>query len=111
MRKYILLLVFFGLSIAQSFGQVSNQGPIDSLRRLIPAVKDSAKVDRLNDLCKAIVFGYGFNEPGFTTRGDSVIKYADLAYLEAGKIGYKYGMAMALINLALGQRLLPTDSK
>lgn len=111
MRKYILLLCFFGLSATHSFGQVSNQRPIDSLRRLVPTLKDSSKVDRLNDLCMAILFGYGFNEPGFKTRGDSVIKYANLAYQEAGRIGYKYGMAMSLINLVLGQQLGPSDPK
>ncbi|HEX5668164.1 MAG TPA: histidine kinase, partial [Chitinophagaceae bacterium] len=76
-----------------------------------PTLRDTAKVNRLNDLCNAIVFGYGFNEPGFKTRGDSVIKYANLAYQEADRIGYKYGMAMSLISMVLGQQLSPSDPK
>jgi tetratricopeptide (TPR) repeat protein len=111
MKKYILLLFFFGLSAPHSFGQVPSQRPMDSLRNLIPTLRDSAKVNCLNDLCNAITFGYGYNSPGFKTRGDSIIKYATIAYQEAERIGYKYGMGVSLINLTFGQRLGPTDVK
>jgi hypothetical protein len=94
-----------------AFGQVSNQKPIDSLRKLIPTLKDTVRVNRLNDLCNAILFGYGFNEPGFSTRGDSIVKYAKMAYQEADRIGYKYGMGMSLVYLSLGQKLPPNDLK
>jgi tetratricopeptide (TPR) repeat protein len=57
------------------------------------------------------MYGYGFNEPGFRTRGDSITKYATLAFQEADRIGYKYGKVMSLINLVLGQRLEPRISK
>jgi Histidine kinase len=111
MRKYILLLFFFGLSVPHSFGQVPNQRPMDSLRNLYPTLRDSARVNCLNDLCNAILFGYGYNSPGFITRGDSIIKYATLAYHEAERIGYKYGMGKSLINLVLGQKLGTSDPK
>ena len=102
MSKNILPLIFFCIVAMDSFGQVPNGKPIDSLRNKFPALRDSAKVNCLNDLCDAFVFGYGYNSPGFKTRGDSIIKYANLAYNEAERIGYKYGMGVSLINLAVG---------
>ena len=75
---------------------------IDSLQKILPSLKDSARVNCLNALSekKGSFFG-SYNSDEFKSSGDSIYKYATMAYNEATKLHYKYGMAVSLMNLRL----------
>ncbi|MBZ5857175.1 tetratricopeptide repeat-containing sensor histidine kinase [Flavihumibacter profundi] len=79
---------------------------LDSLKAKLPALKDSARVDCLNAISETFVYLYNsYNSPGFKTRGDSMSKYSAIAYKEASGLGYKYGMGISLLDLALASRI------
>jgi tetratricopeptide (TPR) repeat protein len=63
---------------------------IDSLKKVLPALKDSARIDCLNALSNAHIYH----------AADSAEMFAHNALNEAEKINYKKGMAAAWLNLA-----------
>jgi hypothetical protein len=74
---------------------------IDSLHKRLDSVKDSARVDCLNMLSERIInFNGSYNSEEFRHSGDSIYKYALMAYNEATRLNYKYGRVVALLNLA-----------
>lgn len=86
--KYFLLACFVICQltlVAQSFEQLR----IDSLRKVLPTLKDSARVDCLIELADA-----------FWGAKDSTYSYMAKANREANKIGYPYGKAMSLLELS-----------
>src|SRR5258705_13455474 len=94
MRKYILFALILFTCHFPGFSQNANTTWIDSLKKKLPSLHDSAKVDGLNELAKA------FGTMGPYPAWDSIYKYADAANKEALKIGYKKGEAFSLLNLA-----------
>jgi hypothetical protein len=107
MKKYLLatiLMFVFGLhSFSQySADQVRDSIIIDSLQKILPSLKDSARINCLNALGeKKESFNGNYNSDEFRRSGDSIYKYAMMAYTEATKLHYKYGMAVSLMNLRL----------
>jgi len=106
MKKYILVFALLACCM-QSFcqyseGRVKDSLAIDSLQKILPALKDSARVDCLNVLSeKKGSFHGDYNSDEFRKSGDSIYRYATMAYNEATKLHYKYGMAVSLMNLRL----------
>ena len=78
------LLVFF---ICPLFAQ---REKIDSLKHILPELKDSARINCLNELSEAHV----------SHQTDSAKMFAQQALKEAEKINYKKGMAAAWVNRA-----------
>jgi tetratricopeptide (TPR) repeat protein len=97
MRKYLLIAIIFACPLS-GFSQNANAIWIDSLKKILPSLYDSAKVDGLNELAKA------FGTMGPYPAWDSIYKYAIAANKEALKIGYKKGEAFSLLNLAGSER-------
>src|SRR5690349_11528697 len=77
----LLSLIFFS---SVCFAQ---REKIDSLRKNLPALKDSARIDCLNGLSESYL-----NLETF----DMALYFVSLAYEEATKIGYIHGIAEAL---------------
>ena len=90
-----LYLIFFISCYIQSFAQTKKINVdsirIESLKKRLPGLTGTTRVDVFND----IAMEYAFNK----RKPDSIYKYADLAYQEATKIGYKKGLAYSLFNL------------
>src|SRR6476659_4364940 len=99
MKKYFFILALFSICSCYSFCQESEE-LLDSLHRILTGVKDSAKVDCLNALSEnSLYFTRDFKPEDFRRSSDSAYKYARLAYEEASRIHYKYGIANSLLNL------------
>jgi len=110
MKKYIwvsmLLVGCFLKSISQSSPAFRLDSlKLDSLKRLLAFAKDRERVDLLNDISDRM----GFVIPQ-SQRLDSEVLYAQKAYAEAIKIGYKDGSAMALLNQSGATVLNVSDS-
>ncbi len=73
---------------------------VDSVRAGYLNSKDSVRVDYLIELCESLEYSFGYNTPQFWTKGDTAIKYASMALEEATRLGYKYGIGRALIELS-----------
>jgi serine phosphatase RsbU (regulator of sigma subunit)/tetratricopeptide (TPR) repeat protein len=73
-----LLLVFI-------FNPVFSQRAIDSLKKVLPATRDTARIKTLNLLSYSYI----------VTNADSAIHYAGIAIIEAGKLGKKKELAKA----------------
>jgi tetratricopeptide (TPR) repeat protein len=86
--KYLLIICFVICQITL-FAQSAEQVKIDSLRKLLPTLKDAARVDCLIVLADA-----------FWGKNDSTYSYMAKANREATKIGYPYGKAMSLLELS-----------
>src|SRR5436189_1903700 len=105
MRKYFLIIAVLCTVSLAGFSQNGNGKEtdslrIDSLRKALPLLKDTAKVDCLNQL--AIFYNYS---SAYTdeSKMDSINYYATEANKEATKIGYKKGIAFSLVNLSRTQ--------
>ncbi len=83
-----LLLTFF-LIPAASFGQ---NREIERLKRTLPAVYDSAGVDRLNKISLLYISA---------EKKDSSQHYADMAYEEGKILNYAHGIAESLLNRSI----------
>jgi len=117
MKKYFLItalfLAFAGKALCQHTEEYRTDSlKIDSMRRVFPSLKDSARVDCLNSLSeKWPQFATSYNSDDFKIRGDSMYKYALMANIEATRISYKYGIVTSLLNLALSFQIRgPKDS-
>jgi len=71
---------------------------IDSLKKLLPSLKGSARVDCMALICKH--YFYVTPVEGFKFRNDSIRFYATKAQEEANKIGYASGFAITSIFLS-----------
>jgi anti-sigma regulatory factor (Ser/Thr protein kinase) len=103
MKKYFLFFFFLSCFWLQSFSQ-PNAGTridsirVDSLKKMLPLLRDSARVDLLNLI--SIRMQYSGPVGAFAHKDDSIRFYSSKAYEEATRIGYKSGFAMALIVLS-----------
>ena len=96
MRKYFLITLVLLIYMFPASSQVANPVYVDSLKKRLPSLQDSARVDILNDLSMAFITAGPYFAP------DSVHKYAIEANKEALRIGYKKGEAFSLLNLTVG---------
>ncbi|MEX2234628.1 MAG: histidine kinase [Cyclobacteriaceae bacterium] len=94
MKQKYLLLYYLAICQLPVFSQSAQQLRIDSLRKSLGTLHDTARVDYLNELATL-----HWSLPN-VNRKDSLYHYAHLANQQAVKIGYEYGKAMSLIWLA-----------
>jgi len=76
---------------------LSQSNRIDSLKKLIPALKDSSKIDCLNKLSEEYYINV-LSETYINVQTDTAIRFASQAHKEAVKIHYDKGVAEALLN-------------
>lgn len=104
MKKHVLTILLFLSFAQQALCQHTEESKrdslkINSLKKALPNLKESARVDCLNEIFKKYE-----NSPltgTFAHRTDSMRHYALKANEEALKIRYKYGTALSLLNLAI----------
>jgi hypothetical protein len=102
MRKYFLINILFATSLL-SFSQIPNKTlrhKIDSLRHVLPNLKDSARVDCLIKLAE--IYDNVFADK---KSRDSSYACALEAYDISKRMGYKKGLAYALVQMASEQTL------
>ncbi len=87
--------MLFNAVAGRSQSEQLNHQKIDSLKKSLRILRDTARIDCLNAFCL----------PYIRLRNDSVKYYAVVAYEEANKINYIHGMAEALANQAAIARL------
>jgi len=92
MKNKYFLLVCFVICQLTLVAQSAEQVKIDSLRKLLPTLKDSVRVDCLIKLAAEY---WQLNR-----KTDSSYHYSVQAKKEAVKIGYQYGQAMSLLQMA-----------
>jgi sensor histidine kinase YesM len=95
----------FFICLFPAFSQNANTIWTDSLKKRLPSLHDSARVDCLNELADA------FRTAGPYPARDSVYKYAIAANKEALKIGYKKGEAFSLLNLPGSETKDPSSAE
>jgi len=88
------------MTSASAFSQATDSLKIDSLKKHLSHLKDSAKIDCLNLIARRFSTNGGQAWTSWSQVADSVDHYASIAYDEANKIGYKRGIAAALTNKA-----------
>lgn len=101
MKKYFFLVILLIIWLLPAFGQRTEEYKKDStrlenLKKLLPTVTGRKKVDLLNEIAARGRFAFLH-----ANRTDSILVYAQKAYNEASKLGYKEGVAMALLNLSV----------
>ncbi|MBZ5857172.1 tetratricopeptide repeat-containing sensor histidine kinase [Flavihumibacter profundi] len=102
MKKIFLITVWLSCFILQGYSQVTNafktdSTRLDSLKRTLPAAKGSDRVDLMNSIAGKTLLNAGGSP---RKRIDTCLFYSGIAYKEAEKLGYKKGMAIALLSLA-----------
>jgi tetratricopeptide (TPR) repeat protein len=113
MKKYILIAVLLSGLCNQAFCQDNDAFKkdsirLDSLKRILPSLKDRARVDLLN----LIGLQTGYNAGGSPqNRVDTSLFYASKAYAEAVKLGYKSGMALALVLMSGAESYMNLPTK
>jgi hypothetical protein len=97
---FLMLAGFYPAFSQYSVSRVEDSLAVDKLRKLLPSLKDTERINCLNNLSEKIGLFHGdYNSDESRHRGDSIYKYASLAYKEASAINYKYGMSVGLLNL------------
>ena len=86
MKKYILIGIFLLAAKSDGLSQNDERLKIDSIKRILPSLKDTAKIDCLNKL------GYLYIA---AEQKDSAEHYADLANQEAKTENYIHGIAIS----------------
>ncbi len=71
------------------------------MKRTLPSVQGKEKVDLLNSISEmSEMIGTGWDTILMHRKYDTIKLYGNQAYELANKIGYKDGIAMALVNLS-----------
>ena len=97
MKKYFLFSIVAFLFSFGSFSQTSNLPTLESLKKQVPNLKDTALVNCLNLIAyNFAIIGFGPGSSDFIRLSDSIFHYANLAFEAAKKINYKKGMVEAL---------------
>src|SRR5262245_16519298 len=101
-KSTLIVALIFGLCF-QTFPQYNEARRkdsirLDSIKERLLLLKDKARVNALNEIAMRWLY---FTVPGnYTARVDSIRLYFSKAYEEASRIGYRTGMALALISLS-----------
>ncbi|MDQ6763593.1 MAG: histidine kinase [Bacteroidota bacterium] len=85
MNKYFLQGLFLFAFNSNAISQIGPEQNIDSLRRVLPSLKDTARIDKLNELSSFYIVN---------DQKDSAEHYATIGYQEAKKLNYIHGMAV-----------------
>jgi len=103
MRKYLFFPFIFFSCLLTAKSQIPNRDSlkIQRLKKILPTLKDSARVDSLEELSQT--FGY-YMVAGFVPV-DSGYKYSRQANEEAKRLGYKKGIANSAISMARSEQL------
>jgi hypothetical protein len=100
---FSIVAIFFSFG---SFSQNRDLPTLESLKKQVPNLKDTALVNCLNLIgYNFTIIGFGPGSPDFIRRSDSVFHYANLAFEEAKKINYKKGMVDALNQQASSENI------
>ncbi|MFN2458678.1 MAG: hypothetical protein ABR502_10780, partial [Chitinophagaceae bacterium] len=102
MRKFFIVILLHLLFLSV-LAQQTQEEKINNLKKTLPSLKGTARVDRLNAICQEY-FNIGFfgdNDP----RVDSIATYAAKANTEAEKLNYKNGIANAQLFIAFTEML------
>ncbi len=91
MKKYILIGIFLLAAKSDGLSQKDKRLKIDSLKKILPSLKDTARIDCLNALSQGYI--------GVKT--DSAKLYGLQALKEANNINYTYGQGKAYFRIAL----------
>ena len=86
---FLIPVLFSSLTLTAGghvIGPVGNPEAVDSLRKVLPGLRDTARIDGLNGLALDYVF----------TNADSTYYYGELALKEARDLHYVHGIAVAL---------------
>ena len=103
MKKYFLIAALMIVCCLHSSSQTGEGFRVDSLRidkitKTLPLLTGTNRVDSMLLLC--VYYDYAYPRIGrFTFWEDTVKHYAKQAYTEAKNLGYKRGIALALLNL------------
>jgi len=102
MRKYIFIALLLSLFSSNGICQIIDAIKIDStrllnLKKTLPNLRDSAKVDLLNSIAIKSLFNAGGSAKA---RTDTCLFYSSIAHNEAVKLNYKHGKAIAMVQLA-----------
>src|SRR6266496_1018482 len=92
MRKYFVIGLFLFMGTSNALPQNNVIQKIDSLKKLLPLLQDSAKVECLNEL------GLSYANSVNKHNGDTALIYIKQAYEEAVRLDYTNGIAGALFN-------------
>jgi len=117
MKKYFLIVGSLSGCCLYSFCQQTEEHrtdslKIDSLKMVLPLLKDSARVDCLNNISGKY---RDFDMNTRQARHDSISKYAFRAYTEGTVLGYQKGILESLLRLGSSElylaRKYPTAEK
>ena len=101
MKKYFLFSIVAILFSFGSFSQSRDLPTLESLKKQVSNLKDTALVNCLNLIAYNFsITGFGPGPADFIRRSDSIFRYANLAFEAAKKINYKKGMVDGLNQLA-----------
>jgi len=93
MKFIALVVILFPLLVqAQAFQIDKPPLPIDSLKKVLPSLRDSARVDCLNELARS------YTEEETPRLFDSAWSLVRQAYAEASLINYIKGLGVVVIN-------------
>ena len=90
-RSFLLLFLIYASIYGRSQYYVATLN-IDSLKAVLPAVKDTARINTLNLLARRTMFNTG------TLPDSTTIQYIEEAMVLSRKVNYHKGIANALLN-------------
>ena len=106
MKKYILIVALFSsftfATFCQNFGvDKADSISYNNMKKALHSAQGKQKVDLLNSISEmSEMIGVGWDTVLMRRKYDTIKRYGNEAYELANKIGYKDGIAMALINLS-----------
>ena len=98
MRKKLFTLILSTILVATCSSQFIDQiilRKVDSLKKLLPAAKGTARVDMLNNISQGLLWVWEGNDQYML----DAMNYSDEALMLATKLKYKRGIGYAIINL------------
>ena len=104
MKKHLLIIILFLVNLSPTFSQDVDSLTIVSLKKRLPFLKDTARINCLLDIAGE------YSNWGHDTR-DSVKLFATIAKNESEKIGYKYGIAASFLFSAGDEIFVNKDLK
>ena len=106
MKKYFFVTALFSSFISFGFCQNFGTDKSDSIRynnmqKALLSAKGKEKVDLLNSISEmSEMIGAGWDTVLMHRKYDTIKRYGNEALELANKIGYKDGIAMALVNIS-----------
>ncbi len=91
MKKYILIVIFLLAAKSDGLSQNDERLKIDSIKKILPSLKDTIRIDCLNKLSYFYIT---------SQQKDSAEHYAILACDEAKKLNYIHGIAVSFCRQA-----------